>query len=670
MVRNVDRLDLQRSMRHLFFDTETHCFRPGLMAPPVVCLQYCRDDGDALIVHARAQRDLLIGLVRDSLLDPCVTLVGHNIAYDMVALAALDSSLLPAMFDAYAAGRVRDTQIRQQLADIARGRFRTRRYNLASCAEIAGMPEGYINKEDPWRTRYAELECVALSDWPAEAREYALRDALATRTVYQSQCARYSDILRDDAFQAYKFFCLRLMSNWGVRTDARGVESLRVGAEQELDEIRELLVTAGLVRTNGTRNVKATRARVIAAYAAQGKDYPRPRAKRGAAPSVNPATDADACANADDYILEEYANYSQMSKVLSSDVPMLAAGAEYPIHTHFDLVESGRTSSASPNIQNPRRLPGVRECFVPRPGNAFIEVDMSALELRTVAQVCRRMFGQSALAEVLNAGRDPHTALAAQMLGKSYEWTSENKDDPEVSNMRVAAKGMNFGFPGGLGAQSFPAYAWKAYKVRVAPEQVREWKAQWLEQFPEFRNYHELIGRTHEKVEHLFTRRLRGGCTFTAAANSYFQGLGADACGGALIAVTRACYADRRSPLFGCRPVNFMHDSVLTEVPIAHVHDALAEQERLMLEGSAPYLPDVPPRVDGKAMLRWSKDAMTVRVDGRVVPWSPLETGETLDAYARRTGHPTDALSKTFEVQRRAQEKAAERAAKKKAKRA
>jgi DNA polymerase-1 len=178
----------------------------------------------------------------------------------------------------------------------------------------------------------------------------------------------------------------------------------------------------------------------------------------------------------DDYVLREYANFSQMSKVLSADVPMLMRGLDYPIHTHFDIVESGRTSSASPNIQNPRRLTGVRECFVPREGKIFIDADESALELRTVAQVCKRFVGYSKLADVLNTGKDPHTALAAQMMGIPYDDAVRRKSEPEVDNWRTAAKGMNFGFPGGLGAASFPAFAWRAYKVRVTEEQVKAWK--------------------------------------------------------------------------------------------------------------------------------------------------------------------------------------------------
>lgn len=655
---------------HFFFDTETRLFRPGLMAPPIVCLQYCRDAGEPELVHFRSQRDRAIGLVRDALTDTRCQLVGHNVAYDLGCLAAAEPDLIPLIFDAYADDRVTDTMFRQKLADISRGRYRTRQYNLEDCADIHEFPDR-VDKADPWRTRYAELEFVPLWLWPASAVRYGLRDATATRHVYQSQASRYDRAWFCDEFnQARKFWCLRLMEIWGVRTDERGVADLAAGAQQEIDETRETLERFGLVRPDGTRAMNDVRERVARAYKAIGKPVPMTDPSK-TNPHGLPKCDNDACEQSDDYVLKLYANYSQMTKVLSSDVPMLSGGLIHPIHTHFDLVESGRTSSSSPNIQNPRRLSGVRECFVPREGNVFIDADMSALELRTVAQVCLKVVGFSKLAEALNAGQDPHTALAATTLGLNYAAGAALVDskDVEFDNQRTMAKGMNFGFPGGLGAASFPAFAWKAYKVKITEAEVAQRKEEWLAAFPEFRPYHRFIGETYESgVRHLFTNRMRGRVTFTSAANSYFQGLGADACGGALFEVSRACYCNRSSVLYGSRPGNFMHDSILTETHPQNAHDALAEQERLMIVGSSPFLPDVPPKVDGKAMTRWSKDAARITRSGdktdRVVAWSPLAPGETLDAYAARMGVTTKSASKTFE----AQVKAAKRAAEKKAK--
>ena len=50
-------------------------------------------------------------------------------------------------------------------------------------------------------------------------------------------------------------------------------------------------------------------------------------------------------------------------------MPILLKGIKTPVQTRFEpLLETGRTSSSAPNIQNIKRLVGMRECFRPRPG--------------------------------------------------------------------------------------------------------------------------------------------------------------------------------------------------------------------------------------------------------------------------------------------------------------
>lgn len=269
----------------------------------------------------------------------------------------------------------------------------------------------------------------------------------------------------------------------------------------------------------------------------------------------------------------------------------------------------------------------------------FVSADYSGLELRTVAQACIALVGYSKLADELNKpDGDPHLSLAVELMrdaGEQIDFTEAkarlDAGDAEVDNYRTCAKGENFGFPGGLGPSSFPAYAWKAYKVRVTPAQTKRHKEIWMAKYAEFREYFKAVrdmghgGRY--TVEHIFTRRLRGGCTYTVACNSFFQGLGADAAGAALFDVSEACYVPcdgARGPLFGSRVVNFVHDEIILETPesadLPAVADALC---RTMIAGAAPFLPDVPPKVDAKLMRYWSKRAKALKdpATGALVPW-------------------------------------------------
>jgi DNA polymerase-1 len=332
------------------FDTETHLIAPGLRAPPLVCLT-CASATDGPWIMLREQA---LAWIR-GVLESDLVIVGHSVSFDLAVLAACDETLLPLIFAAYAADRVTDTELRQKLADIGRGRYRTRQYNLGSVGVIHGFR---VNKEDTWRLRYSELDGVPLEQWPEDAKRYALDDAACTAHVYVSQEARYRDegLLVDEYAQARKFWALDLCSAWGLRTSPRGVASLEQGARERLDELESILKEEGLVRANGSRDTKKAKARMLECMGESAR-----RTKGG-----DVCLDSDACTMSGDPLLESYAEASSLKKVLSNDVAALTQGITMPIHTNFDLADTGRTTSSKPNVQNPRRLPGVRECFVPR----------------------------------------------------------------------------------------------------------------------------------------------------------------------------------------------------------------------------------------------------------------------------------------------------------------
>jgi hypothetical protein len=385
------------------------------------------------------------------------------------------------------------------------------------------------------------------------------------------------------------------------------------------------------------------------------------------------AIDKDACLETGDPLLEAYIDYSSALKTLNADCEAYARGTVLPLHTRFEsLAATGRTTSSGQslmgadgiktavgtNIQNvrwnfPERCtdincrsrdvkghvcqrcgapaaypPGIRECFVPRPGYVFADSDYDQLELRTLAQVCLRTVGRSRLAEVLNSGQDPHMIVAAEILHRPYDWCMAHAKDPDVQLARQTAKVANFGFPGGLGAEKLVLFARMAYRVRMTVDEAKALKQTWFRAYPEFRDYFKWVESLEQAdgtfaVEHLFSRRRRGGCFYCVACNSPFQGLGADAAKAALYLVVRACYYDRSSPLYGCRVVNFIHDEIMVEVPDDdRATPAANELARLMVVGADPFLPDVPLTTDPLLMRRWSKKAKRlVGPDGRLIPW-------------------------------------------------
>jgi len=633
------------------FDTETCLFRPGVMAPELVCCTWQVPGEEPGIIHA--DDPAALPLVTAWLTGP-ETLAGHHVAYDCAVLCAKWPGLVPLVFQAYDDDRVTDTKIRQQLLDIAAGEFRgyLRKFDKAVCAvhedcdpETCGqatlkksarwVPHNYdldavgyratgkrLDK-DTWRLRYGEFLHTPIVEWPVGAREYPLEDARVALDVFLKQ-EEHVQYIPDQFRQARGAWALHLTSVWGLRTHAPGVDKLEAETVGALAAIEDGLKAAGLVRENGSRNVKAARSLMLQVCEKLGK--PVRLTDKGQV-----SLDSDACEASEYDLLEDYAELTSLKAVLAKDIPVLRAGTTFPVHTNFGMAASGRSTSSKPNVQNPRRLPGIRETFIPRSGKVYAQADFSGLELHTLAQTCVTLFGESHLAEVLNAGLDPHTAFAADILGISYEEavTRKKAGDEIVDNARQTAKVANFGFPGGLGPEKLCLFARKSYGVLLTEDRARELKAAWLGRWPEMKRFFDHVGKLIDEdtgealVEQLFSQRLRGGCHYTAACNTYFQGLGADAAKRAAYLVSRACYAQPTSALYGSRPVNFVHDEVILETDDGPgAHDVAVELGRLMVQGANEFLPNVPARVEPLLARCWSKKSKPVYSNGRLVPWA------------------------------------------------
>lgn len=689
------------------WDTETALFGPANMAPPLACVSVKHDEGEALFHWTNAKP-----FFDELFTNKHYLLVGHNISYDLAVVAAQWPEFLEPIFQLYEEGRVRDTMIRWKLLDIAMGCFRgyyappsqkeiekakeeereprprwvTIRYNLSE--SYRRFTKKGLEK-DEWRLKYGGLRDLPLEKWPEGARKYPLDDARATHLIYTKQKdvreivakrvkrnardIRDPDPLGDEANQVRFAWWIQLMQCKGIRTDGAKVSKFKEETEAKFAETQEFLYQQSicskcgraylkredgvygcvdhgrrgrpwtLMRHNGVRNTKAAKLRMECIMG--GKKNCR------LTDTGNISVDSEACELSGDILLQEYAALTSLQNVIKKDIPKsLVPGTFRPVHSSFDsLLATGRTSSSKPNIQNVRRLPGIRECFVPRAGNVFVVADYDGLELRTLGQACKKIVGWSKLADILNEGKDPHLQVAAAILKISYEDAEKRyaKEDPEVENARQFAKIANFGFPGGLGFEALILFARRSdKKIEMTVDEARQLKEDWMLAFPEMELYFDHIntkcqqgkyvdGQGLATIQQLFSKRIRGNIRYTVACNSYFQGLGSDATKNAGWLITKACYVDKESPLYGCYIVNYVHDEFILEAPEGRAHEVAMELARLMVLGATPYLPDVPPTVSKPLVSRcWSKKARQVWLMGqendnskpagpndRLIPW-------------------------------------------------
>ena len=128
------------------------------------------------------------------------------------------------------------------------------------------------------------------------------------------------------------------------------------------------------------------------------------------------------------------------------------------IHCEFKLhgTETGRLSSANPNMQNIPRDSKIKNLFIAHDGYKLIQLDYSQCELRVLAYISK----DEKLLDCYREGRDLHTEMAMHLFGDKY--------DPHNKDQRVIAKTINFGIPYGRTAggmvESLHIPMWEAKK--------------------------------------------------------------------------------------------------------------------------------------------------------------------------------------------------------------
>ncbi len=626
-------------------DTETYPIIPGLSAPPLVCVSFATQHQDTT---ATDLKDHVEGLdeVEALLKDPNVTIVGHHVSYDFAVMCAERPSLIPLVFKAYADGRIRDTQLRETLIAIAMGlmpRDDKGRKGMFTLDTIAAKRCGItLIKDDSVRLDYARFRGTPIEQYPEAYSRYAVEDARATLAVYLAQAEAADDYreqiephaVKTEPHECRSAFALELMRCWGLRTDKVAIDVLEVEFKAQFETVDQIVRTAGIVRANGTEDQKALRALVVEAYSGNA---PMTKANKSGKGGGNVATDADTLKDSGHPVLVARSERKSLEKLLTTFVPVLRQGQTVPVNPGWNtLVTTTRTSCSKPNMQQPPKTGGVRECFVARPGYVFCSVDYDTIELKALSYFCESTFGYSAMADAIRTGADIHTRFAARMLGLEYSDAVANKKRPDVKRARDVAKAFNFGLPGGMGVERFQEHA-HGQGLDFSIFEIERFKALWLEEWPEMREFFAYVGRLTGRGNKVAITApglgvVLGDRGFCDACNAHFQVPVAVGAKRALFDVQRECYTGLRpdgmpSPLAGSRMALFIHDELVPELLESKAHEAAFRVSEIMIAAMQPLFPTVPITCLPALMRRLSKAADTVyNEQGLLIPYEDAAT--------------------------------------------
>ena len=695
------------------FDFETYKIESGLGAPKIVCGAFF--DGKSAHLLARdASGDLLTKLLRN----PNVTLIGHNLAFDLACALSGGLVKIDDVIAALEADRIRDTRLVAGLDQLAKGSFelyrgRETHYSLEDCVKIF-LGRDNAKQHDAWRLRYGELDGIPIAQWPAEAREYPLddvRNTYALDTVLAASAnrhevtrqTRYALPLALGGFSGLAFDAVLGRARYAGFVKER--EALGDQLAQFLKRVPDAEEIAGYKWSKDTRNIRravchAYASTLVACAACQGSGERPPKVLKSgklstarkqncsecggvgydAAASGVPLTkgdgvkaDRDTLQESGDDELEALARFDAHAKLVNQYLPEFIEQAEKRGVVTWGtevLKETGRTSLRGGMGNMPRK--NLRDCFRAPDGKVWIFTDYTGMELVTHAQNCLNTVGYSKLADVLNADGKPHNLLAAKMAGMSEaELFGDPKLKVRAKGFRTAAKAANFGYPGGMSAETLVlakrkedfetitddgrVYAGirfcvcmrgaKACGVRktrkalrtqreIAPsclecvEAAHELRDAWFQMYPENKDYFTWVKQQLERglphVAHV-SRRVRACESFSAFANSGFQALGADAAKEAMWRVWRATVTGdsilRRSEFKA-----FFHDEIAIETDAdPDVVDATVRAKLAIMIGTFKgFCPDVKIGAEPAVQLRWYKEAEPVfDAQGRYTSWQP-----------------------------------------------
>lgn len=407
-----------------------------------------------------------------------------------------------------------------------------------------------------------------------------------------------------------------------------------------------------------------------------------------------------------DELLGAYAQWQEDDKLESTYLPWLRGGTEQPITLSPNAVlDTLRVSYFGPAQLLPRQVSarlsarlrargakvlGVRDAIVARLHRWYYSVDYEGGELVTFAESAVHRVGYSKMGEALNAGINVHSLLGSQMLGISYEeflHRLKALKDPRCKAFRQAAKPINFGVPGSMGAvrivmnqreqgpdtphPSGPSMVWDGerfvagYKglrfcvliggaercgaVRITEYKDREYppvcKAcvevaerlraaafdTWSELGPYLR-WHSDNANNVGRVVHWLNDFERGGVDYGSEANGDFQTGLAIIAGRAQIDVAEEQYADPRSPLHRVsRSIVFAHDELFGEVEIPHAHPVAMRVVEIMVDRFREACPNHRAACKAEPALapRWWKAMEPVFHRGQLTAWTPEHNPKT-----------------------------------------
>ena len=302
----------------------------------------------------------------------------------------------------------------------------------------------------------------------------------------------------------------------------------------------------------------------------------------------------------------EWRQLSKLKSTYTDALPGFVNPATGRVHTSYALAATttGRLSSSEPNLQNiPVRTEAgrkIRRAFVAPKGRKLISADYSQIELRLLAHIADIPALKQAFADQL----DIHAMTASEMFGVPIEGMP--------GEVRRRAKAINFGIIYGISAFGL------ANQLGIGREEAGAYIRKYFERFPGIRDYIEATKKTARAngyVTTLFGRKCHyprinasnpseRAFNERAAINAPLQGSAADIIRRAMTHMDAALARAGLSAMMLLQ----VHDELVFEAPDDEVEATLPVVAKVMVEAPEPAVKlHAPLQVDARAAQNWEE---------------------------------------------------------------
>ena len=180
-----------------------------------------------------------------------------------------------------------------------------------------------------------------------------------------------------------------------------------------------------------------------------------------------------------------------------------------------------------------------------------------------------------------------------------------------------------------MGAKKFAERA-ALKKIKLSIDEAKKIRFAWMATWREAKQYLDYFADHYDKpgvIVHPITGMVRGGCGYADGANFLFQHLTAIGAKQALWDLTKECYVDHASPIFGARPVIDMHDEIIGEIDERRSSTGAMRWGAVMKTAMEKWIKRVPVKCTPVLSRRLYKGVKPVYVDGLLVPSKPVREG-------------------------------------------